>query len=296
MYLLQAARDADGEGRRRRSPSSCLVCAESPEMLEMKLGLSISSGLIAYLPGWASASKTSSLSLSLFGSHCLACTLAGLMKYLLTALFDQLATGLLMSRALHQATGGAGGGAAPPWTLRKYLLSKLHFTCVCALCSYFIYVYVQKSIRSETVRAGYEKSFYAFFPAAKSIFKLFPPPTRCLGTFICHNMVRSYVIPLPARTQEILKRNSIWVARVCPGATHAPSISMPYAINGHIWIINRVIDAQLAGTRSRPFSLSDFMFPSSSALLFENSYHKFAILRLQLITFIFGKCEGRKAI
>lgn len=51
MYLLQAARDADGEGRRRRSPSSCLVCAESPEMLEMKLGLSISSGLIAYLPG-----------------------------------------------------------------------------------------------------------------------------------------------------------------------------------------------------------------------------------------------------
>lgn len=79
-------------------------------------------------------------------------------------------------------------------------------------------------------------------------------------------------------------------------ATHAPSISMPYAINGHIWIINRVIDAQLAGTRSRPFSLSDFMFPSSSALLFENSYHKFAILRLQFITFIFGKCEGRKAI
>lgn len=53
MYLLQAARDADGGRRRsrRRSPSSCLLCAESPEMLEMKLGLSISSGLIAYLPG-----------------------------------------------------------------------------------------------------------------------------------------------------------------------------------------------------------------------------------------------------
>lgn len=67
MYLLQAARDADGgrRRRRRRSPSSCLLCAESPEMLEMKLALSISSGLIAYLPGWASASKASSLSVSL---------------------------------------------------------------------------------------------------------------------------------------------------------------------------------------------------------------------------------------
>lgn len=150
MYLLQAARDADGgrRRRRRRSPSSCLLCAESPEMLEMKLGLSISSGLIAYLPGWASASKASSL--SLFRSHCLACTLAGLMKYLLTALFDQLATGLLMSRALHQASeGGLGGGAAPPWTLRKYLLSKLHFTCVsvcvCARCVHILFMFTYRN-------------------------------------------------------------------------------------------------------------------------------------------------------
>lgn len=230
MYLLQAARDADGglrrRRRRRRSPSSCLLCAESPEMLEMKLGLSISSGLIAYLPGWASASKASSLSLSLslFHSPCLACTLAGLMKYLLTALFDQLATGLLMSRALHQASGKElRGGAAPPWTLWKYLLSKLHFTCVCvcALCSYFIYVYVQKSIRSETVRAGYEKSFYAFFPATKSIFKLFPPPMldAWAHLFAIIWSVRTWYPCLPARTQEILKRNSIWVARVCPASS-----------------------------------------------------------------------------
>lgn len=229
MYLLQAARDADGgrrrRRRRRRSPSSCLLCAESPEMLEMKLGLSISSGLIAYLPGWASASKASSL--SLFRSHCLACTLAGLMKYLLTALFDQLATGLLMSRALHQASGGGAAGrgsttlnAAKIFAEQTPLYVCVH-VCVCALCSYFIYVYVQKSIRSETVRAGYEKSFYAFFPATKSIFKLFPPPMldAWAHLFAIIWSVRTWYPCLPARTQEILKRNSIWVAPVCPASS-----------------------------------------------------------------------------
>lgn len=167
------------------------------------------------------------LSLSLFRSHCLACTLAGLMKYLLTALFDQLATGLLMSRALHQASGGGAAGrgcttlnAAKIFAEQTPLYVCVH-VCVCALCSYFIYVYVQKSIRSETVRAGYEKSFYAFFPATKSIFKLFPPPMldAWAHLFAIIWSVRTWYPCLPARTQEILKRNSIWVARVCPASS-----------------------------------------------------------------------------
>lgn len=111
--------------------------------------------------------------LSLFRSHCLACTLAGLMKYLLTALFDQLATGLLMSRALHQASGGGlRGGAAPPWTLWKYLLSKLHFTCVCmCVCVravFIFYLCLRTEINSKWNRSSrIWKILLCFFPSCK---------------------------------------------------------------------------------------------------------------------------------
>lgn len=221
MYLLQAARDADGGRRRRRSPSSCLLCAESPEMLEMKLGLSISSRLIAYLPGWASASKASSLSLSF-----------SLSRLHSRWTYEILTNGFIWP-ARHwtldeQSTppgiwrGGCGAGLHHLERCENICWANSTLrVCVCALCSYFIYVYVQKSIRSETVRAGYEKSFYAFFPAAKSIFKLFPPPMldAWAHLFAIIWSVRTWYPCLPARTQEILKRNSIWVARVCPASS-----------------------------------------------------------------------------
>lgn len=97
---------------------------------------------------------------------------------------------------------GAGGGAAPPWTLWKYLLSKLRFTCACAcVCVRCVHILFMFTYRNQFELKPFEQDmknpFMLFFPAAKSIFKLFSSPTWCLCTFICHNMVRSYVIPLP---------------------------------------------------------------------------------------------------
>lgn len=95
-----------------------------------KVALSISSGLIAYLSGRGNWCHPSIL------NH----PLRRLMKYLLTALFDQLTTGLLMSRM--------GGQKRTPWCTqrnaqRRRSARKIFTQPGLNGCSYFIYVYVE---------------------------------------------------------------------------------------------------------------------------------------------------------